>query len=349
MDGAEPGYQRWGDTRPQIDQGSLERWIGLAWITPESNELGSGATRHFYDDDYWRELLDEAPVVRRTLTQGALDSPSTSLAFDVRRVERDSNHLTEVTVSLDIQPGDGVYLAQILEVWRRLRMGSYEHLNAPGYRLPNGDLLRFNVIPANEESPPHGQIDVLASSKKMTLNQWVIGQRPELYTDWFIHFLIQRTQRHAETSWWRSGGWKIKRWIAYSFNPAKPSKVVLGRRHISRIGALVGDIPAYSRQEDVGVWGGANAHAEHDTGGHSSAWSAPSRVRPSVPSGYRSKQHFGDSTAADKPAAGSLADPLAAVNWHESSRSLPPDPNDEKAVKACVSIAVVDLGLGVGR
>ena len=47
-----------------------------------------------------------------------------------------------------------------------------------------------------------------------------------------------------------------------------------------------------------------------------------------------------------EPPTGSRADPLAAFDWQESSHSLPPNHN---GVKACVSVAVVDLGPGMGR
>jgi hypothetical protein len=48
-------------------------------------------------------------------------------------------------------------------------------------------------------------------------------------------------------------------------------------------------------------------------------------------------------------AAGSPALALTALVWNESSHSLPPDPNDENAEKACVSVAVVDLDSEMGR
>ncbi|MDN3355380.1 hypothetical protein [Actinomadura sp. DC4] len=40
---------------------------------------------------------------------------------------------------------------------------------------------------------------------------------------------------------------------------------------------------------------------------------------------------------------------LPGIDWTESSHSLPPDPEDANAVKACVSVAVVDRATGAGR
>jgi site-specific recombinase XerD len=56
----------------------------------------------------------------------------------------------------------------------------------------------------------------------------------------------------------------------------------------------------------------------------------------------------GHDTARPGSAAGSPADALAKLIWNESSHSLPPDPNDANAVKACVSVAVVNIAPRAG-
>ncbi|MEV0409039.1 phospholipase D-like domain-containing protein [Actinoallomurus sp. NPDC050550] len=61
-----------------------------------------------------------------------------------------------------------------------------------------------------------------------------------------------------------------------------------------------------------------------------------------------SNQHDGNSSAVSEPMSGSVADTLAAIDWQESSHSLPPHPSDENAVKACVSVAILDSGAGMG-
>ena len=164
--------------RPRVDPALENQWAGLGWVTPESNERETGTSAAFFDDAFWQDLLERAPVEHREHLwadpASGVEQPS---EFDVRRVERDGQRLTELTVTIAINPDEGVGPAQVTDVWRRLRLGIYDHFNAHGNRLPNGDLLRVRAVPAHADEHAHLTVDLYADGDEMTQHKWVAGQK----------------------------------------------------------------------------------------------------------------------------------------------------------------------------
>jgi hypothetical protein len=153
-------------------------------ITMVPEPLGDWAesVQRAFEDAYWRALLDEAPSHPRQHvgTDPASGRPVRS-AFDVRRVERGGERLTELTVKVLLKPGAGVTAAQLDSVLQRLDAGVREYFNEPRYRLPNGDLLQVKAVPADAAHAPHLEVDLVADADVMTQHQWVVGQRDLLY------------------------------------------------------------------------------------------------------------------------------------------------------------------------
>ncbi|MCY0958415.1 hypothetical protein [Streptomyces sp. H27-H5] len=71
--------------------------------------------------------------------------------FDVRRVEHEGAWVTDLTVQVATGP-DGMPE----DAWQRVRAGVEEYFNAPGHRLPSGDLLQVTVEQAAGAPPPDG-------------------------------------------------------------------------------------------------------------------------------------------------------------------------------------------------
>lgn len=174
-----------GFAQPRVDPAMLEQWVGLAWVTPES-EFQEAKAPQPTEDPIWAylwELLTDAPTQRwERVWADPTSGHLVRSAFDVRQAECCGSRLTEVTVAIDLRRGPGVSPAQFELVRRRLNIAVQEHLNTPAHHEPgSSDLLHFNVIPADRSHPAHLLVDVLAETTVMTQHQWMIRQRPELY------------------------------------------------------------------------------------------------------------------------------------------------------------------------
>ncbi|MFB9833663.1 phospholipase D-like domain-containing protein [Actinoallomurus acaciae] len=270
-------------------------------------------------DSAWKQE-EPWPAVRHehTWIGPASDQPVRS-AFDVRRIENGNERITELTVAITLQPRPGITKEQITDTWQRLTIGTEKLFNTPQHRFESGDLsgdlLRVNVVPASPARPAHMTVTLTpyAPGQTMTHHTWMAGRPPALYAHEIAHQLGQ--------------GLPPTRLLALLATLIGPPQELTGR---------------------VGVWGDTNAPTEHDTGRLGSAAPTPGRMRSGVPSGHRSGQYAGDSPAVGEPMSGSMTDALAAADWQESNHSLPPHPSDENAVKACVSVAVLDTSAGAG-
>ncbi|MGI5446940.1 hypothetical protein ACQEVM_14425 [Streptomyces sp. CA-243310] len=83
---------------------------------------------------------DDAPVAADPSRPGGSVPRTVRAAFDVRRVEHDGAWVTDLTVRVETGP-DGMPE----DAWDRVRTGVEEYFNAPGHRLPGGDLLQVTV------------------------------------------------------------------------------------------------------------------------------------------------------------------------------------------------------------
>jgi hypothetical protein len=102
-------------TRPSVDPAMLEQWAGLGWLTSESDQIETGTPQitvqpeplgdwaqsieRAFEDAYWRALLQDAPShPRRHVWADPASNRPVRSAFDVRRVERNGDRLSELTV-----------------------------------------------------------------------------------------------------------------------------------------------------------------------------------------------------------------------------------------------------------
>ncbi|WP_327167289.1 hypothetical protein [Streptomyces subrutilus] len=97
--------------------------------------------------------------------------------FDVRRVEHEGQGVTDVTVRIatgtDGLPGDA---------WHHVRSGAEAYFNAPGHRLPGGDLLHVTVEQVAEAAHPDGvTITPVGRDLPMTATQWWSDADPADY------------------------------------------------------------------------------------------------------------------------------------------------------------------------
>jgi hypothetical protein len=181
--------------RPRVDPRLLARFAGLGWVTPESDHQEVGTAAAFHDETRWDDLLANAPVDRREHTwPDPASGEEVMSAFDVRRAELDGERVTELTVAIDFRPDADVRPEEVDDVRRRLHLAVHDFFNAPGYRLPDGDLLRVKVVAARDHGHAHLTVDLHSYGDAITQHSWVIGQEGALYAHELAHQLGLRDE-----------------------------------------------------------------------------------------------------------------------------------------------------------
>ncbi|MFB9831718.1 hypothetical protein [Actinoallomurus acaciae] len=213
------------DARPVIDPDMLRQWAGIEWITPESNRGESGSVSFSNSLDR-QNLLAEAPSHQYQAPRpGLTTSEADPLRFDVRRVEHAGERLTEITIKLRLRPAEDVSAEQLEDVWRRQHMGVHRFFNSPRHRLPNGDLLAVNIVPAGADDP-HLTVDVVTHAATMTPRTWVIGQPMGIYA----HLVGHRLGLDIRSADGRR-------------------QADLRRPHLEQLGRIIGDLPIHAPAE----------------------------------------------------------------------------------------------------
>ncbi|MFD6529953.1 hypothetical protein ACFWEE_08065, partial [Streptomyces sp. NPDC060184] len=92
---------------------------------------------------------DAEPATRPRMRPDRTPRFTVPSRFDVRRFRHDDDTVTDLTITVAFNG------ANTATAWNKLRQGVEDHYNAPGHRLPNGDLLHITVEPAPPGTTAH--------------------------------------------------------------------------------------------------------------------------------------------------------------------------------------------------
>ncbi|MFE5238788.1 MULTISPECIES: lonely Cys domain-containing protein [unclassified Streptomyces] len=140
----------------------------------------------------WVDPVSAAPDPQRPgrTTQFAVTSK-----FDVRRFEVGGESVTDLTVKV----GAGATGELPDGVWEKVIGGVGEAFNAPGHRLPNGDLLHVTVERVEADPHPSGlNVRFIPRDEQMTRSAWWADADPVDYAHEIGHLLGLRDEsRHT--------------------------------------------------------------------------------------------------------------------------------------------------------
>ncbi|MFI6845115.1 protein-glutamine glutaminase family protein [Kitasatospora sp. NPDC050467] len=111
--------------------------------------------------------------------------------FEARRFEHDGGPVTDLTVRVAFREGGGHDTGS---VWSKAVRGVEEYLNAPGYRLANGDRLHVTVVRAGAEERPHLTVDLVGRDRGMDQRSWWPDAEPVDYAHELGHQLGLRDE-----------------------------------------------------------------------------------------------------------------------------------------------------------
>ncbi|MFD6534761.1 hypothetical protein, partial [Streptomyces sp. NPDC060184] len=92
---------------------------------------------------------DAEPATRPRMRPDRTPRFTVPSRFDVRRFLHDDDTVTDLTITVAFNGANST------TAWNKLRQGVEEYYNAPGHRLPNGDLLHITVEPAPPGTTAH--------------------------------------------------------------------------------------------------------------------------------------------------------------------------------------------------
>ncbi|MFD6424903.1 hypothetical protein ACFWEP_23395, partial [Streptomyces sp. NPDC060198] len=104
---------------------------------------------------------DAGPVTRPRMRLDRTPRFTVPSRFDVRRIRHDDDTVTDLTITVAFNGGNST------AAWNKLRQGVEEYYNAPGHRLPGGDLLHITVEPAPPGTTPHLTVDLVGQDTVM--------------------------------------------------------------------------------------------------------------------------------------------------------------------------------------
>ncbi|MFS8202490.1 hypothetical protein ACLVWQ_27845, partial [Streptomyces sp. CWNU-52B] len=165
--------------------------------------------------------------------------------FDVRRFMYDGDPVTDLTVRVALRGVNGDGDGQSAAVFGQLGAGVAEFLNAPGYRLPNGDLLHVSVELVAPTDDPHLTVDLVGRDRAMDQTSWWADADPVQMVHELTHQLGLRDEYRDADSPHRPhiAGSLLG---ALNESPEDFSLAVAGLRdrHMALLGALIGDVDA---------------------------------------------------------------------------------------------------------
>ncbi|WP_367572055.1 hypothetical protein [Streptomyces globisporus] len=115
--------------------------------------------------------------------------------FEVRRFGVGGDHVTDLTVEVGVGSPDRMPDG----VWAKVLSGVDTAINAPGHRLPNGDLLHVTVVRVESDPHPNGlNVEFVGRDQQMTRSAWWADADPVDYAHEITHMLGLRDEsRHA--------------------------------------------------------------------------------------------------------------------------------------------------------
>ncbi|MEV6028399.1 protein-glutamine glutaminase family protein [Streptomyces sp. NPDC052036] len=142
------------------------------WNTPSGSAVGvprgiaeavrSGVAGRLGDESWWasrggalpqrREHRWTNPVALSRDARGELAPTTVNAAFDARRFRHGGETYTDLEVRVAFRNADWFAGRAVNDLWERMGSGVEEVFNAPGHRLPNGDLLHVTPVRVPFES-----------------------------------------------------------------------------------------------------------------------------------------------------------------------------------------------------
>ncbi|MFE5813813.1 hypothetical protein ACFQ6S_10470 [Streptomyces sp. NPDC056479] len=190
--------------------------------------------------------------------------------FDTRRFSYEGEPVTDLTVRLAIRDPEG----QAAQVRERLEAGVREFLNAPAYRLPNGDRLHVTVEHVDPADAPHLTVDLAGRDRMMDQNTWWSDADP-------VHLVHELTHQLGLRDEYRDASAPHRPHIPGSLlgdlnEPPEDSSLAasgLRGRHLALLGALIGDVTPAPGQDTEQTWDAARTAAVSVP--HKSVWVDP--------------------------------------------------------------------------
>ncbi|MFF0023627.1 hypothetical protein ACFYQQ_24125 [Streptomyces sp. NPDC005496] len=159
--------------------------------------------------------------------------------FDARRFSHEGEPVTELTVRVALRGTDG----QAGDVFDRLRTGVDEFLNAPSYRLPNGDRLHVTVEHVEPSEKPHLTVDLAGRDRAMDQNTWWTDAAPVQFVHELTHQLGLRDEyRDADSPHRPHILGSLLGDLDATPEDASLAPAGLRDRHLALLGALIGDV-----------------------------------------------------------------------------------------------------------
>ncbi len=161
--------------------------------------------------------------------------------FDVRRFEAGGELFTDLTVQVGVGGSGGLPPG----VWEKVLAGVEAVFNAPGHRLPNGDLLHVSVEQVEHDPHPHGlNVRLVGRDRQMTRSAWWADGDAVDYAHEIAHMLGLRDEsRHAVAPHRPDVGGSLMG----DYRRPAPEGLAQGGlrgRHLDLIAAQIGDPPA---------------------------------------------------------------------------------------------------------
>ncbi|MFF1697729.1 hypothetical protein ACFVXC_29630 [Streptomyces sp. NPDC058257] len=232
-----------------------------SWYNVTGNFLGLGGSVAFKNRGDSIQTADPVSAssdtgeTRPRLPQGSTDTASQTQprrprdsrprfvvrsGFDARRFTYDADPVTDLTVRIAMRGADG----QAAHALAQLGAGVAEFLNAPGHRLPNGDLLHVTVEHVDPADAPHLTVDLVGRDRAMDQNTWWADADPVQMVHELSHQLGLRDEYRDADSPHRPHIQGSLLGDLYA-DPEESSLAAAGLRgrHLALMGALIGDVP----------------------------------------------------------------------------------------------------------
>jgi hypothetical protein len=250
-----------------------------SWYNVTSNFLGLGSSALFNNqgDSIQSRLPRSTPSTAADVPAPRLAGPRDDRprfvvrsAFDARRFTYDGDPVTDLTVRVALRGGpDG----QAPQVFDRLRAGVAEFLNAPGHRLPNGDVLHVTVEQVQPSDAPHLTVELAGRDRAMDQNTWWADAEPVELAHELSHQLGLRDEyRDADAPHRPHVPGSLLGDLHADPEDASLAPGGLRGRHLALLGALIGDVETTETGPDAG-W--EDARGAVDPVARESVWVDP--------------------------------------------------------------------------
>jgi hypothetical protein len=182
-----------------------------------------------------------------------------SAGFEVRRVEFGGEVVADLTVRVE-PDGESMDDQRLAGMWGKVLEGVDRYLNAPSYRLRNGDLVHVTVERQNFDDVterPHVRLTRAGSVEEMNSHTWAEDADPLDYAHEIAHALGMRdeytdlgAEQRPDVAGSLMGNYTLPvseadvpdKWRA-EFRANRPIEQGLRSRHLDLLGALIGDVP----------------------------------------------------------------------------------------------------------